>query len=112
MPQGNSELECCNHADPTEDNKNCQSTRERLEESRTRFPFPLTNNTSQYDHPAELLMSFSMTSCQGYTVDTWVGLFEAHLRKPSVSVKFELRYESLKEQIQLILFAYNLIIGY
>ena len=53
-----------------------------------------------------------MTSCQGYTVDTSVGLFEAWLRKPSVSVKFELRYESLTKQIQLILFAYNLIIGY
>lgn len=53
-----------------------------------------------------------MNSCQGYTVDTWAGLFEAWLRKPSVSVKFDLRYESLIKQIQLILFAYNLIIGY
>ena len=53
-----------------------------------------------------------MASCQGYTIDTWAGLFEAGSRQPSVSVKFELRYESLKSRFSLILFAYNLMIGY
>ena len=53
-----------------------------------------------------------MASCQGYTIDTWAGLFEAGSRQPSVSVTFELRYESLKSRFSLILFAYNLMIGY
>ena len=39
-------------------------------------------------------------------------LFEAGLRKPWVSAKFELRCERLKSKVSLILFAYNLIIGY
>ena len=40
------------------------------------------------------------------------GLFEGGLSKPRVSVKFELGYKSLKNKFSLILFAYNLIIGY
>ena len=40
------------------------------------------------------------------------GLFEVGLRQPRVSGKFELRYESLKNKFSLILFAYNLMIGY
>ena len=40
------------------------------------------------------------------------GLFEAGLRQPRVSAKFELRNESLKSKFSLIHFAYNLMIGY
>ena len=39
-------------------------------------------------------------------------LFEAGLRYPTVSAKFELGYESLKSKFSLILFAYNLMTGY
>ena len=42
----------------------------------------------------------------------WAGLFEAGLRYPRVSAKFELKYESLKSKSSLILFTYNLMIGY
>ena len=42
----------------------------------------------------------------------WAGLFEAGLRYPRVSTKFELKYESLKNKSSLILFTYNLMIGY
>ena len=41
-----------------------------------------------------------------------VRFFEAGLRQPWVSAKFELRYVSLKSKFSLILFAYNLMIGY
>ena len=40
------------------------------------------------------------------------GLFEAGLREPRVSAKFELKYESLKSKFSLIPFAYKLMIGY
>ena len=40
------------------------------------------------------------------------GLSEAGLRSPKVTVKYELRYGSLKSKFSLILFAYNLMIGY
>ena len=42
----------------------------------------------------------------------WAGLFEAGLREPRVSGKFELGYESLKSEFSLIHFAYNLMTGY
>ena len=42
----------------------------------------------------------------------WAGFFEAGLRYPRVSTKFELKYESLKNKSSLILFTYNLMIGY
>ena len=42
----------------------------------------------------------------------WGGLLEAGLRLPGVSTKFELRYEGSKSKSSLILFAYNLMIGY
>ena len=42
----------------------------------------------------------------------WAGFFEAGLRYPRVSAKFELKYESLKSKSSLILFTYNLMIGY
>ena len=45
-------------------------------------------------------------------LDIWAGLFEAVLRQPKVSAKFELRYERLKNKSNFILFAYNLMIGY
>ena len=43
---------------------------------------------------------------------SWAVLFEAGLRSPRASGKSELRYESLKNKFSLILFAYNLMIGY
>ena len=42
----------------------------------------------------------------------WAGLFEAGSREPRDSAKFELRYESLKNEFSLIHFAYNLMTGY
>ena len=42
----------------------------------------------------------------------WAGLFEAGLRQPRVSAKFEFRYETLESEYSLILFTYNLMIGY
>ena len=39
-------------------------------------------------------------------------MFEARLRQPRVSAKFELRYESLKSKFSIILLAFNLMIGY
>ena len=42
----------------------------------------------------------------------WAGLFEAGLRYPRVGAKFEFKYESLKSKPSLILFPYNLMIGY
>ena len=47
-----------------------------------------------------------------HSVSTRAGLFEAGLRYPRVSAKFELKYESSKSKFSLILFAYNLMIGY
>jgi len=38
-------------------------------------------------------------------------LFNAGLRKPRVSAKFEFRYESLKSKFSFILFAHKLMIG-
>ena len=43
---------------------------------------------------------------------TWAGLFEAVWRWPRVSAKFELGYQGSKSKFSLILFAYNLMIGY
>ena len=45
-------------------------------------------------------------------VPSWVGMFKARLTQPRVSTKFEFRYESLKSKFSLILFVYNLMIGY
>ena len=43
---------------------------------------------------------------------TWAGLFEAVWRWPRASAKFELGYQGSKSKFSLILFAYNLMIGY
>ena len=45
-------------------------------------------------------------------VATWARLFKAGLRYPRVSAKFEFRVESLNSKFSLILFVYNLMIGY
>ena len=46
-------------------------------------------------------------------LNTWAGLFKAGSRQPRVSAKwFEFRYESLNSKFRLIVFAYNLIIGW
>ena len=50
--------------------------------------------------------------CSDWLSYYWAGLFEAGLRQPRVSAKFELRNESLKSKFSLIHFAYNLMIGY
>ena len=58
-----------------------------------------------------MLIAVSMNT----VMDTFyarAGLFKAGLRKPRVTAKFEVRYESLKSKFSLILFNYNLMTGY
>ena len=44
-------------------------------------------------------------------IHSWAELFKAGLRLPSVSARFEFRFESLKSISVLILFVYKLMIG-
>ena len=48
----------------------------------------------------------SSSPAMGRVVQRWVKITQGH------SAKFELRYESVKKKFSLILFAYNLMIGY
>ena len=54
-----------------------------------------------------LYLLFSATA----NLFNWAELFKAGLRLPSVSARFEFRFESLKSISVLILFVYKLMIG-
>ena len=59
-----------------------------------------------------MLATYMFSTCYACIITTWAGLFEVGLRLPTVSAKFGLGYEGLKSKFSLILFAYNLMIGY